>query len=127
MRHGGGDDDVNMQSNIIDEDTETGSFYSRVKCFPLFTIMLAVNKTNIDVLSLGCNKQDMNILETVPFEKVNIKIITIYVKDSSIDHDNFELGDTNNSSYISNFTAFLKRKSYRLIKTIENNYIFIKN
>lgn len=127
VRHGGGDDDVNMHS-IIDVDNESGAFYSRVKCFPLFTIMLAVNQTNINLLSLGCTEQDLNILDSVPFDQVNIKIITIYVKDSVIDHDTNEIGDTNTmSSYINNFTTFLKNKSYRLVKVIEGNHIFIKN
>lgn len=43
-------------------DEEAAWFNSRVKCFPLYTIMLAVNYTNIDVLSLGCQGQELQVL-----------------------------------------------------------------
>ena len=38
----------------IDQLSEESSwFHSRVKCFPLYTLLLAINTTKIDVLSLG--------------------------------------------------------------------------
>lgn len=47
-------------NSILDEETEW--FHSRVKCFPLFTIMLAaVNRTKIDLLSLGCHGQELQV------------------------------------------------------------------
>lgn len=36
-------------------------FNSRVKCFPLYTLMLAVNHTNIDLLSLGCQGDELKV------------------------------------------------------------------
>lgn len=37
------------------------SFNSRVKCFPLYTLMLAVNHTDVDVLSLGVQGQELQV------------------------------------------------------------------
>lgn len=36
----------------------------RIKCFPLYTILLALNRTQIDLLSLGCQGQELEILQT---------------------------------------------------------------
>lgn len=36
----------------------------RIKCFPLFTILSALNRTQIDLLSLGCQGQELEILQT---------------------------------------------------------------
>lgn len=49
--------DVKINS-LIDEDS---GFHPRVKCFPLYTLMLAVNHTKIDVLSLGCQGQELQV------------------------------------------------------------------
>lgn len=42
-------------------DEEVASFNSRVKCFPLYTLMLAVNHTDVDVLSLGVQGQELQV------------------------------------------------------------------
>lgn len=39
----------------------------RIKCFPLYTILLALNRTQIDLLSLGCQGQELEILQTSKF------------------------------------------------------------
>lgn len=49
--------DVKINS-LIDEDS---GFHPRVKCFPLYTLMLAVNHTSIDLLSLGCQGQELQV------------------------------------------------------------------
>jgi hypothetical protein len=36
----------------------------RIKCFPLYTILQAMNKTHIDLLSLGCQGTELEILQT---------------------------------------------------------------
>ena len=39
----------------------------RIKCFPLYTILLALNRTQLDLLSLGCQGQELEILQTSKF------------------------------------------------------------
>jgi hypothetical protein len=39
----------------------------RIKCFPLYTILQALNKTHIDLLSLGCQGTELEILQTSKF------------------------------------------------------------
>lgn len=40
----------------------------RIKCFPLYTILLALNRTQLDLLSLGCQGQELEILQTSKFD-----------------------------------------------------------
>lgn len=58
LRNGGDDNEVRINSLV---DGETLWFNSRVKCFPLYTLMLAVNETRIDLLSLGCQGQELEV------------------------------------------------------------------
>lgn len=51
------ENDVRINS-LLDEEAW---FNSRVKCFPLYTLMLAVNQTNIDLLSLGCQGEELKV------------------------------------------------------------------
>lgn len=106
---------------LFESDSESDWFYTRVKCFPLYTLLLAVNQTTLDLLSLGCNRQELEILQTLPFERVNIRVITIYLREFINDNENESL------QYVHNLTTFLKSKSYQLIKVIENNYIYLKS
>lgn len=46
----------------------------RIKCFPLYTILLALNQTHIDLLSLGCQGQELEILQTSKL------IMNVYLK-----------------------------------------------
>ena len=46
-------------------------------CFPLYSVLLAMGRTTIDYLSLNMEGQELNILKTIPFDKVNIKIISL--------------------------------------------------
>lgn len=42
-------------------DEETSWFNSRVKCFPLYTIMLACERTEYDLLSLGVQGHELEV------------------------------------------------------------------
>lgn len=54
------DEETEVRINSL-LDEEAAWFNSRVKCFPLYTLMLAVNHTNVDVLSLGCQGQELQV------------------------------------------------------------------
>lgn len=127
-------------------DEEASWFNSRVKCFPLYTLLLAVNHTNIDALSLGCQGQELQvktitlcpqnqeftnefhsnsqILETISFDKVNIQVITIHLDDFYGHMSNTVTSSSATDDYIQSVTRFLQSKSYKLVKKINHNYIY---
>lgn len=109
------EDEGEVKVDVLNEESEW--FHSRVKCFPLHTLQLALNTTNIDLLSLGCQGQELQILQTLPFDRVNIKVITIHM----IHHfhkDDLQL-------YLIEIVEFLKLKSYKLVKVFDHkNLVF---
>ncbi|XP_068140082.1 protein Star [Drosophila tropicalis] len=89
-------------------------FNSRVKCFPLYTIMLACERTEYDLLSLGVQGHELEILQTLPFDKVQIDIISIHLLE---DHEDVR-------DYVQSITKFLAGKSYKMQRTIGRNYFY---
>ncbi|KAM7353900.1 EGF receptor activation regulator Star isoform 1-T3 [Cochliomyia hominivorax] len=99
-------------NSLLDE--ETSWFNSRVKCFPLYTIMLASNRIEYDLLSLGVHGHELEILQTLPFEKIKIEIISIHLLENQEDVSN----------YVETITKFLQGKSYKLQKKFGRNYFY---
>ncbi|XP_033762187.1 uncharacterized protein LOC117343795 [Pecten maximus] len=55
----------------------------QVQCLPLYSILLALNQTTVDFFSLDVEGDELNVLKTIPFDKVNIKMLTVeYVHDT---------------------------------------------
>lgn len=48
-----------------------------VQCFPFYSILLAVGQTQVDFFSLDVEGHELAILKTIPFHKVDIKVIRI--------------------------------------------------
>ncbi|XP_004521904.1 protein Star [Ceratitis capitata] len=97
-------------NSLLDE--ETSWFNSRVKCFPLYSLMLACNRVEYDLLSLGVHGHELEILQTLPFDRVQIEVISIHLTDDIA------------RGYVQELTKFLAGKSYKLQKTFGRNYFY---
>ena len=51
-----------------------------VQCFPLYSVLLASNRTTIDYFSLDVEGFEIKILKTIPWDKVEIKVVSYTVK-----------------------------------------------
>lgn len=109
------DEDAEVRINSL-LDEESSWFNSRVKCFPLYSLMLAVNRTNFDLLSLGCGGHELQILQTLPFDAVNIEVISIHLTESQ----------ENAKTYLQSITKLLFGKFYKYQRKFGTNYIFRK-
>ena len=47
------------------------------QCFTLHSLLLAVGQTEVDYFSLDVEGPELEILQTIPFDKIYIKVITI--------------------------------------------------
>ncbi len=47
------------------------------QCFSLYSLLLALNITTVDYLSLDIEGAELDILKTIPFNKVNIRVLTV--------------------------------------------------
>ena len=48
-----------------------------MQCFPLYSILLALNQTRVDFLSLDIEGDELYVLRTIPLEKVDIKMMCV--------------------------------------------------
>ena len=46
----------------------------KLQCFPLYSILLAVGQTTIDLFSLDVEGFELDVLQTIPWDKVDIKV-----------------------------------------------------
>lgn len=49
------------------------------QCFPLYSILLAINQTTIDYFSIDIEGAELDVLGTVPWDKVLIKVLSVEV------------------------------------------------
>lgn len=49
----------------------------RIQCFPLYSLLLALNQLTVDFFSLDVEGDELRVLKTVPWDKVNIKMMTV--------------------------------------------------
>ena len=45
-----------------------------VQCLTVYSLMLALNRTTIDYFSLDVEGVELEVLQTIPWDKVNIKV-----------------------------------------------------
>lgn len=76
----------------------------QVPCFTLQTLMLALNRTHIDYLSLDVEGLELEVLKTIPFQKLTITAITV-------EYNHVPGGRTGLINY-------MERKGYKMYKNI---------
>ncbi|RZF36889.1 hypothetical protein LSTR_LSTR004577 [Laodelphax striatellus] len=61
-----------------------------VQCFPLYSLMLAYGTRDIEFLSLDAEKAEYEVLRTLPFQKITIKVIQIRLTNEVSESESFE-------------------------------------
>ncbi|KAK3856133.1 hypothetical protein Pcinc_037514 [Petrolisthes cinctipes] len=95
--------------NIINSSDKT---YLPAYCFPLYSYLLALNVTTIDVLSLDTQGSEIDIVKTIPWEMITVRVLVIEI-----------VGD--NSSKGVNFTDYMNARGYILLPFFQD-YIFVR-
>ena len=49
----------------------------KVQCFPLYSILVAIGRTTIDYFSLDVEGFELDVLRTIPWDKVDIKVLSV--------------------------------------------------
>ncbi|XP_056648338.1 protein Star [Diorhabda sublineata] len=99
-----------IHSSILDTD-DSDWFNTRVKCFPLYSLLLATNVTNIDYLILETGGTELQVLETVPFERTHIDVINVQLYSNDTEKDTVK--------------KFLASKSYKFMENFNESYVFV--
>jgi hypothetical protein len=50
-----------------------------VQCFPLYSYLLALNRTKVDYFSLDVEGSELDILRNIPFEKLDIRVCDLFI------------------------------------------------
>ncbi|XP_063223621.1 uncharacterized protein LOC134531718 [Bacillus rossius redtenbacheri] len=96
--------------------------YVDVQCFPLYTYLLALNRTTVDYFSLDVEGNELDVLKTIPFDKVDIRTL-------SVEFFHVKVGEDDGKSYL---REFMESKGYDVDSEVthENNlandFIFYK-
>lgn len=48
-----------------------------VQCFPVYSYLLALNRTKVDYFSLDVEGSELDVLRTIPFEKLDIRTMSV--------------------------------------------------
>lgn len=51
--------------------------YTDVQCFPFYSYLLALNIKQVDYFSLDVEGSELDVLKTIPFDKVDIKTLSV--------------------------------------------------
>ncbi|KAK7070977.1 hypothetical protein SK128_026906 [Halocaridina rubra] len=94
------------------EENNPHGIFTRVKCFPLYSLLLALNTTSIDLLSLDVEGAELQVLKTIPWEKVIIRVVCVEYKHVP------EGGQA--------LITYLKEKGYALDSTLGDDFIFVR-
>merc|ERR1712080_431870 len=57
----------------------TNMTYTRVQCYPLYSALLAIGVSTVDFFSLDIEGAELSVLKTLPFHKINIKVLLVEV------------------------------------------------
>lgn len=97
---------MNLRSGI----TKGRSLY-RVQCYPLYALLLAMGNPTVDYFSLDIEGAEIKVLLTIPFDKVDIRTMSIEVEHSQ-------------KSVI---RKIMTKRGYRLYKPLKTDYIYVKD
>ena len=78
--------------------------FVQVQCFPLYSILLALNQTRVDYFSLDVEGAEEGVLNSIPWDKVDIRTM-------SIEYDKWPGGKLALKEY-------MKTRGYRVITEI---------
>ena len=111
-----------INSRHVDKTFKTSLPYykpytSIMQCIPLTSIIKALGNPTIDYLSLDIEGAELQVLESISFDDVDIKVISVEVA---------KLGKIFDGTY-TNFKHLMKRNGYALYKTLEFDEIYVKN
>ncbi|XP_021943517.2 protein Star [Folsomia candida] len=84
----------------------------KIDCFPLVSLLTALNVTTVDFFSLDVEGHEMEVLKTIPFDQIDIKVLFV-------EHILIPEGKEG-------LRAFLKGKGYNVVVASSTDFLFKK-
>ncbi|XP_046439861.1 protein Star-like [Daphnia pulex] len=64
-----------ISQNQLDDQNRVGSV--QVQCFPIYSILAALNRTEVDYFSLDIEGDELAVLKTIPWNNVRIQTLSV--------------------------------------------------
>ncbi|GFG34479.1 hypothetical protein Cfor_06425 [Coptotermes formosanus] len=87
--------------------------FTRVKCFPLFSLLLAINATTFNYLSLDAEGAEIQVLKTIPADRVQVDIIGVARSEDDKDPGAYRA-----------LLDFMASRKYSLVHKLKHMYLF---
>jgi len=105
----------NIPSN--DRENQKKSFEGlrrtiKMQCFPIYSMLLAVGNPVVDYMSLDIEGTEYDVLKSIPWNKVDIRIISIEVTIGKLD----ETAQGEHLNYWPQIQEFMKSINYTLVR-----------
>ena len=110
-----------FQINAFFSEIPRGTF--KIQCFPLYSILAALDNPTVDLLVLDMEGVELDVLRTLPWDMIDIQIINVEVVREKMNTD-LKYDFVNHWPEIK---ALLESKGYLHYKTLRFDEIFIKD
>eukprot|EP00093_Oithona_nana_P014828 14828.XXX_791184_792720_1 [CDS] Oithona nana genome sequencing. len=108
--------------HIVEQFEKVQDGFVNATCLPLYSILLALDNPIVDYFSLDIEGNELEVLKTIPFDKVDIKTLSV---------EYFHLDEKGASN--DEMKRFMLSQGYQFHSKITaprnhaNDYIFVKN
>ncbi|CAG7832983.1 unnamed protein product [Allacma fusca] len=82
-----------------------------IQCFPLFSFLLALNRTEVDYLSLDVEGSEEDVIQTIPFHLVSIKVLSIELTHGLYGRKTSEF-----------LKVYMKQRGYKFVTRVISDY-----
>ncbi|XP_018007683.1 uncharacterized protein LOC108665442 [Hyalella azteca] len=80
------------------EEVGTKGIFTQVQCYPLYSVMKAANLTQLNYLALDVEGLEMKVLQTLPWDAVNITVVQVEASHLDGEQSNRNLQRKRNNS-----------------------------
>ncbi len=109
------------QGKLVMHKSAGGRTVHDVYCFPLLSMMLALNCTHIDYFSLDVEGLELQVLKTIPFDRLDISVFTVEYEHGASRHSYIEYMETQGYDMYQTVVASNSQINYG-----SNDYVFVK-
>ena len=88
----------------------------RVQCFPLYSVLKAIGNPKVDYFSLDIEGPEYQVLKTIPWNDVNIKVLGIETEHAGLVYEGSE----------EDIISYLRSVGYQTKKKVGHDLFFIK-
>jgi len=101
---------VGQSNRLVLPISKYARFVRKEMCYPLFSFMMSLDISELDLLIIDINGQELNVLQTLPYPDIIIKMIVV---------------NCHNKLALNQISDYLEKKNFKLQEVFDNTAIFL--